>query len=86
MEAFAIGLPAISTSHSGIPELVQDGISGFLVPERDVAALKEKLVLLILKPELRRQMGRKGREQVEKHYNTAKLTDRLVKLYESLLA
>ncbi|MDY7021423.1 MAG: glycosyltransferase, partial [Cyanobacteriota bacterium] len=42
-EAMAMGLPAISTYHGGIPELVEDGVSGFLVPERDAEALAEKL-------------------------------------------
>ena len=65
MEAFANGLPVISTYHSGIPELVKDGISGFLVPERDVDALKEKMKQLILQPELRSQMGLAGRKKVE---------------------
>ena len=67
MEAFANGLPVISTYHSGIPELVQDGISGFLVPERDVDALKEKINQLILQSELRSRMGLAGRKYVERH-------------------
>lgn len=46
MEALAQGIPVLSTQHSGIPEVVQDGKSGFLVPERDVDALAEKLVFL----------------------------------------
>ena len=69
-----------------IPELVQDGISGFLVPECDVDALKEKLKQLILQPELRSRMGRAGRKYVEKYFNAKKLNDELVKLYEELLA
>ena len=85
MEAIANGLPAISSFHSGIPELIKDGISGFLVPERDVDALKEKLMQLILKPELRFQMARAGRKYVERHYDVAKLNDRLVRLFEGLL-
>jgi colanic acid/amylovoran biosynthesis glycosyltransferase len=85
MEAFAIGVPAISSYHSGIPELVQNGVSGFLVEERDVDALKDKLIALISDPKLRFQMGRAGRRHVEKHYNASKLTVRLMNLYENLL-
>ena len=86
MEAFANGLPVISSFHSGIPELIKEGISGFLVPERDVDAIKEKLKQLILKPELRFQMARAGRKHIESHYDAAKLNHRLVRLYEGLLA
>jgi len=43
MEAQACGLPVISTYHSGVPEVVIDGKSGFLVPEKDIQALVEKI-------------------------------------------
>ncbi len=84
-EAMALGLPVISTLHSGIPELVQDGISGFLVPERDVGALAEKLSYLIDHPEIWSGMGRAGRDCVEKHYDINKLNDKLVGNYQRLL-
>ena len=86
MEAMAVGLPIISTRHSGIPELVQDSISGFLVPERDVDALAEKLGYLIEHPEIWPEMGRSGRAYVEASYDINKLNDRLVEIYQELLA
>ena len=52
LQAMATGLPVVSTVHSGIPEMVQDGVSGFLVPERDVDALTEKVAYLIEHPEI----------------------------------
>jgi colanic acid/amylovoran biosynthesis glycosyltransferase len=85
MEALAQGLPVLSTQHSGIPELVQDGKSGFLVPERDVAALADKLVYLIEYPEMWPEMGRVGRDYVGRYYDIQKLNDQLVQLYERLL-
>jgi colanic acid/amylovoran biosynthesis glycosyltransferase len=85
MEALAQGLPVLSTRHSGIPELVQDGQSGFLVPERDVDALAEKLTYLIEHPEIWPEMGRSGRDYVERHYDINKLNDQLVRLYQQLL-
>lgn len=42
-EAMAMGLPVIATHHGGIPELVEDGVSGYLVPERDSQAIANKL-------------------------------------------
>ncbi len=85
MEAMAKGLPVVSTQHSGIPELIENGVSGFLVPERDVDALAEKLGYLIERPEVWPDMGRAGRAYVEEHYNVNKLNDRLVEIYQQLL-
>jgi len=84
-EAMAMGLPVISTYHGGIPELVEDGVSGFLVPERDVDALAEKLGYLIEHPEIWTEMGRAGRAYVEAHYDLNKLNDQLVAIYRQVL-
>jgi colanic acid/amylovoran biosynthesis glycosyltransferase len=85
MEALAQGLPVLSTQHSGIPELVQDGKSGLLLPERDVEALAERLEYLVEHPEIWPEMGRAGRDYVERHYDINKLNDQLVQLYQQLL-
>ncbi len=84
-EAMAMGLPVIGTIHGGIPELIEDGISGFLVPERDVEALAEKIAYLCEHPEVWQQMGQAGRAYVKQHYDTNKLNDRLVQIYEQIL-
>jgi colanic acid/amylovoran biosynthesis glycosyltransferase len=84
-EAMAMGLPVISTFHGGIPELVQDGISGFLVPERDADAIAEKLDYLISHPEIWEKMGRAGRARVEEKYDMNKLNNELVEIYQQLL-
>ena len=84
-EAMAMGLPVIGTLHGGIPELVEDGISGFLVPERDEKAIAQKLIYLIEHPEIWQQMGLSGREKVEKHYDTNKLNSELVEMYKQVL-
>jgi colanic acid/amylovoran biosynthesis glycosyltransferase len=84
MEAMAMGLPVLSTQHSGIPELIKNGVSGFLVPERDVDALAEKLNDLIKHPEVWPQMGRSGRLHVEEHHDINKLNDQLVEIYQQL--
>ena len=85
-EAMAMGLPVISTHHGGIPELVEHGVSGFLVPERDVETLVERLSDLIEHPECWEAMGRAGRLFVETHFDLDVLNDRLVALYQKLLA
>jgi colanic acid/amylovoran/stewartan biosynthesis glycosyltransferase WcaL/AmsK/CpsK len=86
MEALAQGMPVISTLHGGIPELIQHGQSGFLVPERDVEELAATLELLLSNPQLWAGMGKAGRSFVEEHYNIAKLNDRLLNIYERLRA
>jgi colanic acid/amylovoran biosynthesis glycosyltransferase len=69
MEAMASGLPAVSTRLSGIPELVEDGATGLLVPPADAAALADALERLARDPDLRRRMGQAGREKVTREFN-----------------
>ncbi len=85
-EAMAMGLPVISTYHGGIPELVEDGVSGFLVPEKDAQALTDKLQYLIEHPQIWVSMGERGRQFVETHYNMNKLNDELVNIYYHALS
>ncbi|KRT65818.1 MAG: glycosyl transferase group 1 [Candidatus Dadabacteria bacterium CSP1-2] len=85
LEAQAVGLPIISSLHGGIPEGVLDSKSGFLVPEKDVDALADKIEYLIKNPELWSEMGRYGRKFVEERYDIQKLNQRLVKIYKALL-
>lgn len=84
-EAMASGLPVISTFHSGIPELVTDGVSGFLVPERDIGSLADSLAYLISHPEICNVMGKAGRIWVEQKFDTLELNKSLEELYLRLL-
>ncbi|MDZ7360046.1 MAG: glycosyltransferase [candidate division KSB1 bacterium] len=69
MEAMATGLPVISTQLSGIPELVDDGRTGILVPPGDTQALFVALQKLYENPGLRQSLGRAGREKVLREFN-----------------
>jgi len=84
-EAQAMCIPVVSTLHNGIPEGVQDGVSGFLVPERDPDALADRLIHLIEQPRLREEMGRAGRQFMEQKYDLEKLNDRLVEIYQNVI-
>lgn len=84
MEAMAHGLPVVSTRHSGIPELVIDNQTGFLVGEREVDELAEKLALLISSPDLLKTFGHAGRQVVEDQYNTRLLNDDLERVFLEL--
>ncbi|MBN2119590.1 MAG: glycosyltransferase [Candidatus Omnitrophica bacterium] len=85
LEAQASGLPVISTYHSGIPEIVVDGKTGFLVPERDSVALAGKIIYLIEHPEIWAEMGKSGRKFVENNYDIRSLNKQLVEIYEEVL-
>ncbi|OQW35950.1 MAG: hypothetical protein A4E19_15960 [Nitrospira sp. SG-bin1] len=84
-EAMATGLPVISTFHSGIPELVADGVSGLLVPERDAVSLAEALAQLMSHPEICNRMGKAGRMHVEQGFDTHALNKKLEELYRELM-
>ena len=79
MEAMACALPVISTAVSGIPELVKDGDTGLIVPDRDAANLAAAIERLILDKDLRRQIGRQARniilEKFQIQQNVAEMAD-----------
>ncbi|MBI2470163.1 MAG: glycosyltransferase [Planctomycetes bacterium] len=85
LEAQAAGVPVLSTYHADIPEVVANGKSGFLVPERDANALAERLEYLIDHPEEWPAMGREGRKHVEINYNIYKETENLENIYDTLI-
>jgi len=85
-EAQACGMPVISTLHNGIPEGIQEGTSGFLVPEKDVNGLAERMEYLIEHPETWAEMGRCGRKFVEEKYDIKILNRRLENIYKELLS
>lgn len=86
MEAMASGMPVLSTWHSGIPELVEDGVSGFLVPERDPEMLAERIAYLADHPDRWREMGYCGRVKVESGFNLLQQNDSLLALYLELMS
>jgi colanic acid/amylovoran biosynthesis glycosyltransferase len=84
-EAMACGVPVVSTRHAGIPELVEDGASGLLAPERDSDALAERIAFLIDHPEAWDGMGRRGRATVEATYAAPVAHARLHTIYRSAI-
>src|SRR5579863_314629 len=76
-EAMAMGLPVVATQHAGIPELVQDGVSGLLVPEKDVAQMIEKIIFLIQNPKIFTAIGKKGARHIKKYFNKDTVNEKL---------
>lgn len=68
LEAMQFSLPIVSTFEGGIPDVVEDGVTGFLVPQKNATALADKLEILIYNPEIRKQMGIAGREKYEREF------------------
>lgn len=68
LEAMAVGRPTVCTSVGGVPEIVDDGVTGYLVPPRDPVALAERLVALLEDPERAAEMGRAARARVEAEF------------------
>jgi len=86
IEAQAAGLPIVSTYHADIPEVVLDKRSGFLVPERDVEALAERMNYLLKHPDIWADMGRAGREHVEENYNIRLEAEKLEGVYREVIS
>jgi len=80
-EGMAHGKPIVATRVGGIPELVSDGVSGFLVQRNDSVDAAEKLMRLVQDSELRREMGDAGRKLVAKEFNLKTNVAQLVELY-----
>jgi glycosyltransferase involved in cell wall biosynthesis len=86
IEALAAGCPVVATSVGGVPDVIRDGVDGFLVAAGDVEQLAERLARLAADPELRARMGEAGRESVPQRYAVERLVGDVDELYRSLLA
>lgn len=85
VEGMAAGLAVVATEVGGVPDLVEHGKTGLLVPPKDPKALSTAMEALLGDPERRREMGRLGRETVYPKYSDTALVDRMDRLYSSLL-
>ena len=82
MEAMAAGVPVISTTTGGIPELLGNG-AGILVPPEDCEALANAIERLLKDPEIRREIGIKGREKVKKEFAIDSVVQKLIELFKN---
>lgn len=83
-EAMVSGMPVISTYHSGIPELIQDGVNGFLVPERDGSSLMRRIEYLINNPHLWAELGRNARHTIQTKFENKMVNSQLLDIVDSL--
>jgi glycosyltransferase involved in cell wall biosynthesis len=85
LEAAATGLPAVGSRHSGIPEAIEHGRSGLLIPEGDAAALAEALGRILASPELQHGFGVRARALAEERFDLAHQIARLEERYDGLV-
>lgn len=85
LEAQAAGLPIIATRVGGIPEVVLEGVSAVLVPERDAVAIADAVEDLVARRDEWQRMGRQGRQYVTRRFDIKVLNDELVRLYQGLM-
>jgi glycosyltransferase involved in cell wall biosynthesis len=86
LEAMAAGLPVVASRTGGIPELVADGHTGWLVPPRNPSALADRMRLLLAQPHLRTRMGAAGKARVRAHFCIVQMASRVSAIYDAILA
>ena len=85
MEAMAAGLPVVATAVGGVPELVEDGVSGILVPNEDLEGLTAAMLRMVQHPDLREQMGRAARCRAVERFDIQQTVRAYEALYEEIL-
>jgi glycosyltransferase involved in cell wall biosynthesis len=86
LEAMAAERPVVATDVGALPEVVESGETGILVPPEDAAALTDALVALASKPALREAMGRRGRERAMREFGIDTMVDRTLTAYGEAVA
>jgi glycosyltransferase involved in cell wall biosynthesis len=85
LEAMAMEKPVVATTVGGIPEIVEDQATGFLVPPKDSSALAQKIIYLLENPSIREKLGQAGRTRVLDRFSTGRMVSQLQSLYEELI-
>ena len=85
LEAMEHGVACISTTEGGIPGIIDDGKTGFLVPKHNVTVLADKIQLLLNDPVLRSNMGKAGREKFEKEFTLEVFEKRMTWIFEHIV-
>lgn len=84
LEAMASGLPVISTKVGSIPEVIEEGVNGFLITPGDFRALAEKIVTMANDKTLRQKMGKRNVEKIRQFYSSEHFVEELNEIYENL--
>ncbi|MDX2473635.1 MAG: glycosyltransferase family 4 protein, partial [Candidatus Krumholzibacteria bacterium] len=85
LEAMAAGIPVVATNTGGSPEILSDGVEGFLVSPGDVDQLADRLGRLLTAQHLRRDLGNRGRERYQKQFTIGRMLERTEAVYQKAL-
>lgn len=85
LEALSSGKPMVITETGGMPEIIKDGINGFVIPIKDFEALASRTVQLMVDNDLRERFGYTGRQMVEQHFTKEIVTRNTLDIYTNLL-
>jgi glycosyltransferase involved in cell wall biosynthesis len=85
MEASAMRRPVVASNVGGIPEVIIEGETGFLVPPKDPQAIAEKVIFLLRNPQIAKEMGEKGYQRVKTCFTLEKMVREHEKIYYELL-
>ncbi len=85
-EAMATERPVIGASSGAVPEIISDGVDGYLVPEKSPEEIAKRLVELAARPDLRAAMGKRGRAKVVAQFRDARVAERFGRLYAAIAA
>lgn len=86
LEAGACGKPVVASNVGGIPDVVDDGVTGFLVPPGDSLSLSRKILRLLEEPHLAHRMGLAARERINEKFDVRTMVREIVDLYETCLS
>ncbi len=86
LEAMACGTPVVACNSGGSPELIENGVSGFLIPVNDSQALVSRVAELLAEPALRKRMGDNARRRIEESFSVDRVLPRMIAAYDYAIA
>lgn len=86
MEAMLFGKPVVATNVGGVPEVVVDGVTGKVVPPRDLSALADAVVEMLSSPEIMAEYGTRGRKKVLEEFSPQVRANRMMEIYDEVLS
>lgn len=86
LESMGYGIPVVATRVGGNPELVVEGETGYLVPVNNRSLLADRIVKLLVNPELRRSMGEEGRRRIDRKFRMRDVANQYLEVYKGLLS
>jgi glycosyltransferase involved in cell wall biosynthesis len=85
IEGVASGKPIVATGGGGVPEIIQNGQTGILVPMGDVQAMADAICQLLVDPSLARAMGNRGQQRVYEHFSMERTARKIEAVYKVIM-